>query len=340
MRNRTPRLFTGSIGLGLMVAGTIARPGQARLALLEVDSWTLPDSFALSGMSTSAERDLVLWSSSSDHLILLNHQLELVREVPLPGGIEPRFVSVLRDHSIEFVEWDSAKIHRLTYSAGRYLHQAEMSGVEGSVVAAARGEDRWVFLSRGRDSVLTLYRSRFPGGEEWASTTWRDGGTGGYMIGVNSQEILITQREAPFHVRVVGMDLRERADFQPDLYPHLLQGPAPETTVVTPRWMSLPALPLDRGWVQTLADLTSDRRVIVLYDEAGQHVRSVHLDVPLGLAISLPEERVLFASRRTNALEIVRYEWRWVPDHHLADEPGLMEVRTRLNTWGRGDEPH
>ena len=87
----------------------------------------------------------------------------------------------------------------------------------------------------------------------------------------------------------------------------------PDTTV----WVSLAAIPIDRGFLQTLADVTSEMRVLILYDTPGVAVRSTRLDIPPGFVAAIPARRTRIAARTMNGLELVGYRWRWSDENTL-----------------------
>jgi len=76
-----------------------------------------------------------------------------------------------------------------------------------------------------------------------------------------------------------------------------------------PFWYSLPVLDLDRGYLQVLADLTSDSRRFVLFDDSGKITRARDLVAPMGI-FTRDGERLL-GMHVMNAPEIVEYGWRW-----------------------------
>jgi hypothetical protein len=76
-------------------------------------------------------------------------------------------------------------------------------------------------------------------------------------------------------------------------------------------WASLPVVLVDGGFIQTLADLSSDRRVFIVYGPDGETLSARPLDVPLGLLGSISSPPRIYGARRTNILEIVEYSYRW-----------------------------
>lgn len=76
---------------------------------------------------------------------------------------------------------------------------------------------------------------------------------------------------------------------------------------------SLPALPVGRGFLQTVTDVQSDRRLLVVYDEELRVLRASMLSVPIGFVLSVPERRELYGARAGRRTELLKYRWKWGP---------------------------
>ena len=116
---------------------------------------------------------------------------------------------------------------------------------------------------------------------------------------------MATQVNDPFQVLAFGPDMTVSFRMNPASRPlHFAQNLSVEG-----RWVALPALEVEDGFLQMLADLTSDHRVLVLYDRNGELVNAVPIEAPIGLAASNVESRTLMAVRRLNRMELVCYGW-------------------------------
>lgn len=73
-------------------------------------------------------------------------------------------------------------------------------------------------------------------------------------------------------------------------------------------------LSLDRGWIQTLADLRSDRRVIVVFDSTGAEVRRLEMDAPFGFVASSRDPQEVVALRALGKAELIFYRWTGGPE--------------------------
>ena len=75
--------------------------------------------------------------------------------------------------------------------------------------------------------------------------------------------------------------------------------------------MGLSALSVAPGVIQVIADVTSDDRLLVTYDDRGDVASSRVLQAPFGLIAVAPHAQILAALRTFDVSEIVLYSWRW-----------------------------
>ena len=110
----------------LVVIAVLALPQEANvLRLEEVNSWEAPDSFRITGFSTSDEGDLVIWSASAEHLFLLDGRFDNARTVLLPPGLSPQFVAMAEAGSIELLAEGPVAVYRvpIDYRDGDDAHR-------------------------------------------------------------------------------------------------------------------------------------------------------------------------------------------------------------------------
>jgi hypothetical protein len=133
--------------------------------------------------------------------------------------------------------------------------------------------------------------------------TLRGGVLPPYRLAATPDGVLLTEAEPPFRtwrVRPEGAGV-----------PFAPTGPgSPESTGVQ-RWVSAPVLDLGDAMVQTLSDLGSDRRVLVLYDRHGREQRKTVLAVPMALVGITGDRRYLVGVRDLGRAEVVLYAWRF-----------------------------
>jgi hypothetical protein len=288
----------------------LAGGSDAQLQLMEVGSWVIPDSFPLSGLATSPSGKVVLWSRAANYLIILDEQLQRTQYIDLPGGAQPSFIAFVADSLIEFVTQAPVEIYHLSLTEG--IGRNVPIGADGSLISAARADDRWLFLLKrsGGDIVLGT-----AAGDVVVDLTperdWGDmAGVESAWVAVYGEEILLTETQRPYMVGVYRDATSQRLTLRPPLaLIDSLRGENRQPNLDT--WMSLRTLRLDRGYVQTIADVASDHRVLVRYDERGRVTATRVLAVPIGFAASIIEKRTLIAARRINHVEVVKYRWRW-----------------------------
>lgn len=77
------------------------------------------------------------------------------------------------------------------------------------------------------------------------------------------------------------------------------------------KWVALPVVPLDRGFLRVSADLRSDRRRVDRWDSAGIHLNTTEVEGAFGFFTSAPEHRLLLGMRMEGRPEVVLYRWTW-----------------------------
>lgn len=90
---------------------------------------------------------------------------------------------------------------------------------------------------------------------------------------------------------------------------------APPDSILAPlppgTWASLPLLRLDLGYLQTLANMSSDDRVLLRYTESGDLAASSLIRVPMGFVASFPSLGLALAVKGIDGTEVSKYAWRW-----------------------------
>lgn len=122
--------------------------------------------------------------------------------------------------------------------------------------------------------------------------------------GSNALVTRVTPQYATLRIDSVGAVLREYSPFSS---PELQQLLSQDSTRL---WVSLPAVDLGQELLQTIADVRSDRRVLVLFDRSGTVARYSELDVSWGALAARPSDRLLIAARRADRISVVGYSWR------------------------------
>ncbi|MBL8997923.1 MAG: hypothetical protein JNL44_11465 [Gemmatimonadetes bacterium] len=278
------------------------------MRLDEVASTALPAAFAVGGVRLGSSA-LIVWSD--DPLIAVVSLADLQR------------IGVVRlDDPIVHVEETSLGDFEVLHATELHLHSRDgplrrrLWKADGVIaVSGLRIANQWIVLGRERAGELVLIAIDSTGRErrvrsppvvrsmfELADSSLARP----VLIGDFDGRVVVTQVQSP-HLSVLldshGVVQRE---WQP-----------PETSVDTIGgakvvWVALPMIQLYCGAIQTIADLTSDRRRLVAFDDDGRVLRSVEMEVPLGIAASIPSNGRVFALRRAAGLEVVEYRFRWV----------------------------
>lgn len=88
-------------------------------------------------------------------------------------------------------------------------------------------------------------------------------------------------------------------------------------------WVSLPLIPLDKGYIQVLANLRSDQRLLIRYGIDGEQRATRELDAPVGLLGSLVSQRLIVGIRDLGSrTEAVMYRWQW-----RQEDPSFLQGR-------------
>jgi hypothetical protein len=112
----------------------------------------------------------------------------------------------------------------------------------------------------------------------------------------------------PFTIRVLSSGRTQRTLLPPQRLRDSLESASRDDPK---RWVALTTLGLDSGYLQYLADLNSDHRLLQLYDSEGRPTRRISIDAPLGLLASDPVKKRVLGYRRINGPELMLYRWEW-----------------------------
>lgn len=306
-------------------------PECGSLTLTERAAYSLPAAFGVSGaVSDPATGDLLIWFPDQSALRFTRSGATIPLSLPpevtitaLAPGPEPGGVTILDGAAGTLLRLDRD---------GRLAASDRIPRFEGEAVdVAVRAGDRWVIGSRDLLRRRYVLRRLEPGGGETILYATEPApsvaGVPRFQLTADGAAVLLAELMAPFRVHRVPLDPGPARDYQP-----VLAGGRADLVADTALalWRSLAALPLDCGAIQTVADLSSLSRLLVRYDGAGRVARVARVEAPLGLMLSLPEDRMLVGARRTgaggSALELVFYEWRWVrapklSSHSSSEEP-------------------
>lgn len=280
-------------------------PTPAGSVLEEQSHAPLPPGYAAAGVTASSSGEMLVWAFGNP--VLLHLKDGVLRPLPTADAVRPIGAAFEeRDSTLAVVDGERARIVRLSRSG--HLVSAQPLNTSLYLHQAVHTPAGWYLGAQDSTGVLHLLLARPGGGTE---TLFRMGtpaasrSQAAVHLSSADDDALLTMHSPPFSSVQVSSSGRVVRSFRPAI-PDSLQG-----TMDEGKWVSLKLLELDAGFVQTLADLTSDRRVLVLYDREGTPARHTLIDVPLAAATSIPARRQLIAMRRAGGLEIVVYGWRW-----------------------------
>jgi hypothetical protein len=281
------------------------------LELVETKSWQAPVEFVLKGISLALEDDRILaWSDSVPFVLILDEAMTRARTVWLPDGMRV-FKGAMTGPEIEIV---SADPPRLTTLNGRGevggTHVLDL-GANAVLIDAARTRTEWTLLAEHLPGDIRLTSAEIVQDtiEVSASLAWSKPSDYGFIT-ADAAGLLWSGIARPFELRRYSASGVVRWATSPPL--QTADSLRREAGQLDWRaWAGLPAVFLDSGYVQTLADLGNDRRVIIIYDEDGRALRSIVLEAAISFVQRSWVSETLVAVRTTDVTEIVRYRWRW-----------------------------
>lgn len=212
---------------------------------------------------------------------------------------------------MEFVDPAAALLRRSSLSR-------EAPGVPlpaGLRVLDAVTTDKFGWTVAGLDADGQYTIQPLDGAPWWVirADTLRGGVLPPYRLAAAADGVLLTESEPPFRSWRVGPD-GPGVPFAPK------RSGYPESVGVQ-RWVSAPLVDLGDALLQTLSDLGSDRRVLVLYDRDGRERRKTIVAVPMALVGVTRDGRHLIGVRDVGKPEILLYRWRWESNLNKRGEP-------------------
>jgi hypothetical protein len=298
------------IGMAVPGSRTSAQADPPRLELEEIFALSVPDSFDLAGVHATPSGTVILWAVNQPYIVVYRGgQEQVVRSASLAQPIAAWIGA--EDSVIEVVDAERRSIFYLGWD-GRSLEERSLP-VGWNLESATRLPSGWVIGGRDNQGDYQILIVE-PGGEPRLLHSLKRGryGAAGPLavhLSPEGDRVLVTLIRSPFSIFRLG-----RGGEVDRVVPQVQRALMPSRDSI-PLWISLPAVALDRGIVRTLSDLRSDTRVFTLYDPTGRDIRQSEIDVPLGFVMSVPDSRLLAAVRKTMAVEVVGYRWRWSDGH-------------------------
>jgi hypothetical protein len=283
---------------------------QTRLQLTEISALRLPPAFIPAGASIAASGALLYWNAGGV-FVTGGHAGDVLAfcEPRSTHVVAAAFVSA--DSIVELIDASGPSLVHISLSGTCSQQTIGDSGVQ--VIAGSFEGGRWTVLFRHGPAGAEMMRIRF--GEspkklfDFLHSSRTPFDLEAAYVTANSIGTLHASMSWPFEwatLDTTGIITRASRAVEQDAKP------SSDTTLVG--WVGLPVLPIDDGFLQTLADPRSDHRVLVRYDQNGHIVRKAEMNVAFGILSTSPSQRLLLALRRSDRNEIVVYRWDWGRD--------------------------
>lgn len=268
----------------------------------------VPDSVPLIGVAAGQGGRLVAWSRNSAYLLSAT---EAPERVPVSFAGVPAGIAFGSEGGLEFVDPAAGVLRQFTITG----ESATSPLPVGLRIVEAVRTDSFGWIVAGVDADGRYRIQPLEGGAWWVISpdTLRDGVLPPYRIAATRDGVLMTEAEPPFRT------WRVRPEGAGEPFAPTSAG-SPENAGIR-RWVSAPLVDLGDAMIQTLSDLASDRRVLVLYDRDGREQRKTVMAVPMALVEVTPDLRHLVGVRDLGDPEVVLYRWRWSSNHNNGVEP-------------------
>ncbi len=276
------------------------------LELTEVGAFTLPPAVDVAGAALSPDGTrAAVWLSTPNGVLYFERGVGLVQSAAgeqAPHG-EVAGVAFLDDSTLGIIH-SGGRVS--TAEWGDWTHRDSMVIPVPGIRSAVLGDDGWWLLTDGTGEGSALYFLPGHDASNPVPVMPVAASPDRASLSTAAADALLALRDPPYPVWRIGVDASIVAWMQPDRLP----ASAPERDP-RPYWMGLGALSVAPGVVHVVADLTSDDRLLVTYDEDGGVLSSRVVEAPFGLIATASRAQVLAALRVFSTSEIVMYSWRW-----------------------------
>jgi hypothetical protein len=275
--------------------------------LREVSATQLPER-SVRGANVNANRDIVVWSSESANVWVKTGADST--SVFLTGAVD--VVSAALDSgggAIEAVVALAGQSYFVRQSLPAVPAVARRTPLPMRVESATVLAHEWCIVGR-RTQATEIRLSCFDrsNGEQKFTRTLTVGDTSARVRVTSAPGLLvITRANAPFDVWSVPRRGVPIIHFRPSAIMGSPLAGAPSR----PRWFAIATIAIDSGFIQTVSDVRSDARVMILYDRHGREIRQTVLGTPMAFIALDVAAHELIAVRQSDVREIVRYAWSW-----------------------------
>ena len=279
------------------------------LELTEVATFALPHGMTVAGAALSPDgARVIVWGSRPRSFLYFERGVGGVRSVPpehLPPG-EIAGVAFLDDATLGIIDAGGVVS---TAEWGNWTHLTVPPRVipVSGIRSAAWGDDGWWLLAAGAGEDAALHFLPSDGVSSPIHVMPLAVSPDRAFLSTAAADALVVFRDSPYPVWRIAADGKIVAGMQPARLP-------PSGAVKRdppPYWMGLSALSVAPGVVQVIADVTSDDRLLVTYDDKGDVLSNRVVQAPFGLVAVASRAQVIAALRTFETSEIVLYSWRW-----------------------------
>lgn len=198
--------------------------------------------------------------------------------------------------------------------------QSRRAGLDSGLViySAVAVRTGWVLLVRSVDATDWIVRLDTAGNER---ARWRltgaartDVSPARSFLSAAGDSVIISSGDWPFQWTVVGSNGLDTGPHSIMDAPDRQIRDAPDRQIralVTESWTGLRTVALDDGYLQVIAERSTERRAFVLYDRSRVARRVMMVDAIVGILDADAAAKKLLMLRRTDRLELVLYEWEW-----------------------------
>jgi hypothetical protein len=293
----------------LLSGGPIGCRGEATahnlppLRLEVAKRHVLPDTFAFAGATIGPDASLLAWSFNQPYVIRLeangNQSVLKCPASQLPIGAVHR-----SDGTVEILDAALRALCRLKGDAA--VPQLVPISIDGDVINAVPAGDEWVAVVRvnqpagirvvaiggNGDSRIILSVA----GDSLAAALSHSDGEAVVTFRDPERGIILARLSDSTNRRIkpVSTDWRRA---------HL-------DSVSAGPWVALPALHVRGELLQTLADVTTDKRVVLVVDSTGKIARHSRLQGLIGFVAAETRQRLVAALHILNVTEVILYQWQ------------------------------
>ena len=299
-----------SLVLSVLVPGGSA--SAQRLRLTEVESLDIPTDWVPTGLHVGNNDWVVLWSAGRQTMLVTGPPVsEWIEIAPLHGDpVGARIVST-SPLQIEFVDRSSSRL--LTVSQDGQIAGIVELGEDLSLASAQYSDGNWYLSSHPDTSRAEIEIHRVDSNGVLHLLHGMVGPDGSaYFAGPRLSRteggILLTQEDPPFsglRINSAGTSIQTLRPFDDSSLTRFMED-GPEGI-----WISLGVVDFREGFLQTLADLRGDRRLLITYSAKGVRLRRTVLNAPLGIVGASWDGERIYAVRDGSSLELVIYRWEW-----------------------------